>query len=483
MARAPVFPSDWIPAFEAHAEEMMAAYDLPGLAVAMARRGIAVYARGFGHRDREAGLEVTPDTVFGIGSITKSFTCLAIMQLQEEGRLSVHDPVVRYLPEFRTPDPEATRRMTIHHFMTHTAGLPPLPTLFYALARSMEGDPSVENFPLQIDTAGHGPIDTYDQLLEFLANHPYALLGPPGARFSYSNDAYALLGCIVERVAGEPYERFVQRRILEPAGMTRTTFDLEVLGSFPEVTTLYATRNAEGREEVFRAPQWWHAPAMTAAGFIRSTVRDLLRYLEVYRTGGLVNGERILEPDSVAQMVYPHVACAPGMAYGYGLMLTPEYHGLSLVEHGGGIKGVSAYVSVVPEAGLSAAVLTNLAAVPSGEILLGAVNAAVGLPLGTRRATFAPYACPADRLPAYVGEYRSGEGAAVSVTAEDGALVFETMGKRLPARPVGEHAFAIRHKEDEMYARFELGGDGAAEALVFGFRIIGRAPAASRDIA
>ena len=161
----------WIPEFEDHAQKKIAAHNIPGLAVGVGRHGEVTYARGFGHRDRENGLPVTPDTVFGIASITKSFTAAAIMQLQEAGRLSVQDPVVKHLPEFRTPNREWTRQMTVHHFLTHTSGLPPLPSHWFAGARAREGDPSVEGnrrrSGLAPITIQWDPIDTDEQLMEF----------------------------------------------------------------------------------------------------------------------------------------------------------------------------------------------------------------------------------------------------------------------------------------------------------------------------
>src|SRR5690606_268079 len=211
----------WAEAYERYAAGVLERYGAPGMAVAVARDGRIIYEAGLGWRDREKRLPATPDTIFGIGSVTKSFTCMAIMQLVDEGRLAVDDPVVRYLPEFSVPNRAYRDAITIHHFMTHTSGLPPLPSLGYALARSLERDPQaarlrghrhVQNPPVIIDTA--------EQLLEFIAQHDFELLGPPGAVFSYSNDAYALLGTIIERVSGQRYEDFVTRRILEPLGMT-----------------------------------------------------------------------------------------------------------------------------------------------------------------------------------------------------------------------------------------------------------------------
>jgi len=143
-------------------------------------------------------------------------------------------------------------------------------------------------------------------------------------------------------VSGQRYEDYVQERILDPLGMTRTTFDLEVMQGYPEVTTLYDRRVKEGKEEVCRSPLWWEAPSQAAAGFLRSSVGDLVRYLEVFLRGGTVNGRRILKPESVVRMTTPFVHANGPWHYGYGLDVNLNYHGVSVVEHGGGLKGVSA---------------------------------------------------------------------------------------------------------------------------------------------
>ena len=114
-----VLAEDW-EAYEGYVHGLLERHGAPGMSVAVARDGEIVYQHGFGHRDLEAGLPNTPTTVHGIGSITKSFTGVAIMQLQERGLLSVNDPVARYLPEFRIKaDADTARKMTIHDFLTH----------------------------------------------------------------------------------------------------------------------------------------------------------------------------------------------------------------------------------------------------------------------------------------------------------------------------------------------------------------------------
>lgn len=462
--------TDWPEAFERYATDVLKRYGAPGMAVAVARDGRTIYEAGLGWRDRERELPATPDTIFGIGSVTKSFTCMAIMQLVDEGRLSVDDPVIRYLPEFSVPNEQYRQAITIHHFMTHTSGLPPLPSLTYALARSLDADPAAA--ALRAGQASpHPPIDTPEQLLDFIAHHDFELLGPPGAYFSYSNEAFALLGTIIERVTGQRYEDFVTQRILEPLGMTRTTFDSAALAAMEPVTTLYAQK--PGEDEVFAAPVWWDAPAMTAAGFLRSTVQDLLKYMEVYRLNGTVNGERILSPESAARMMRPYVRFMPGQYYGYGLMVGPNYRGLTLVEHGGNIKGVAAWVAVVPEAGVTAAVLANMTGVPALDLILSAMNGPLGLPLETRRVQFPQWQPLPGQVEPLLGTYRSGEGTQVTFGRDDQGLYALMDGRRFPARLAAPRLAVVQVKDSQESMEF-LVEDGIATAVSYHLRILHR---------
>jgi len=465
--------TEQVAAFEGYVLEKMSCHRVPSLATAVALDGEVVYARGFGQRDAEQGLPATPNTVYGVASVTKSFTAAAIMRLQEDGRLSVGDPVVRYLPEFRTPDPEATRRITLHHFLTHSAGLPPLPSRWFAFARSIARDCEAGPVPVSLD--GHSPIDTVEQLMDYLAETAWVPLGPPGAQFSYSNEGYALLGAIIERVSGRPYARFVAEQILIPAGMRRSGFDPGALQDNPEVAMQYVVRTHEGRDEIRAAPVWWFSEVWLAAGGLCSTVTDLLRYLEIYRTGGMARTVRILTEDSVRRMTSPHMQVRPGVAYGYGLSLVAPGHGrASLIEHGGGRKAISAHVGVVRESGLTAATLMNLADSPARQVTVGILNTMGSLRPDTPWDHFGDFLGVPGCLAAYAGEYRSGEGASIQVSVSDDGLIFDTAGKRWLAKSVGEHAFVVRVNGEDRYARFLCDATEHPWALAYALRIIRR---------
>src|SRR5699024_2987234 len=143
---------------------------IPGASVAVEINGVRKYGHGFGYRHVDKQLPVTAETIFGIASMTQSFACVAIMQLQEAGMLSVHDPVINYLPNFHVHQSTYTNKITIHHLMTHTSGIPPLKTHVFARKRSIDQDPAAKDYGLNlVDNEGEA-IDTFDELIDYLGS-------------------------------------------------------------------------------------------------------------------------------------------------------------------------------------------------------------------------------------------------------------------------------------------------------------------------
>jgi len=466
---------------DAFARRWMRRWKVPGAALAVVQRGRPTERLAYGFRDREARLPTTPRTVFGLASVTKSFTAMAILRLEEEGRLSTRDPIVRHLPEFGTPDPHATRRITIHHFLTHTSGLPPLPSIYYTTVRSLHDDPPFD--PVVARRVGvdpdHAPIDTYEQMLDFLRTARYRLLGPPGRYFSYSNEGFGLLGAVIERVTGRTHESYLEEAILRPAGLRSTTFDPGVLFRYPEVTTLYSPQRTGKRHGFVPSQTWWDDTCLRACGGLRSNVEDLARYLEIFLSGGRVDGERILRARSVARMTTPYAEVAPNVGYGYGVEVRPDYHGTPLVFHSGGLPGVSSFFAVAPRRGLGGVVLTNAEGVSAPRILMAALNARLGLPLESP-VFEASSARPADRpLAEYGGWYCSGEGIWVQSTPHRDHLTFDFRGievtlRGLRMRPAGNDRFVARIGGQNGQVRFERDARGRIWALYLGHRLLRR---------
>jgi CubicO group peptidase (beta-lactamase class C family) len=426
---------------DARAASIMEGSHTPGMAAAVARGGQVRQVSLLGFRDREEQLPVSLDTVFGIGSVTKSFTAMAICQLAHAGRLSVDDRVRKYLPEFRTSNPAWADATTLHHLMTHTSGLPPLDTEALAAADSLPKD---EREPLQADLERYGAPATCQDLMRFIAECGEAPLAPPGAYFSYSNDAYGLLGLVIERVSGLPYADYIQRVVLDPAGMRRTTFRPADLKAWSDVITLYVPSRAADAKGTFPSHDWLYSEAHLAAGCcFNSSVHDLLRYLEIFRTRGTVDGERVVDGSVVERMQTPYIRCGRGLMYGYGLEIHRDFAGHTLIEHSGGSRGVSSQVAYVPDAGLTAVALANTASDVPSRVVMGALRVALGALADDAEAP--PAADPAQAVAdpaAFVGTYAVRHGS-LTIEARDGGLALrEEGGEATPLRPVATDVFA-----------------------------------------
>ncbi len=457
---------------------------IPGLSLGLVDLRRGTETRGYGFRDVEHRLPATERTIYGVASVTKSFTALAVLRLQEHGRLRVRDPVVRHLPEFRTPEPRRTRAITIHHFLTHSSGLPPLPSIYYTSGRSAARDPPYDPKVARrvgIDPA-HPPIDTYEGLLDYLATERYRLLGPPGARFSYSHEAFGLLGAVIERASGETYERFVEDEILRPAGLRSSLFDTGVMFRRPEVTTLYSPNWSHPRRGWTASQEWWEDSSLRAAGALRSNIHDLLRYVELYLRGGRVGRERIVSAESLEAMLTPSIAIAPGLFYGYGIAVRPDHAGHRVVFHSGGLKGVASLFAAVPEAGVGGAVLANADGVPAHRVLESAINDRLGVPLD---APFQPAPAKHPPLPLpsaleeYAGWYCSGEGIWAKVRARRNDLRadfhgIEVTAQRLRLRPLGQDRFRLRVGGDPGSVEFVRAPSGRIWAAKIGWRLVRR---------
>lgn len=465
----------WAATVRNFTRETMTIHGIPAAALAVSEGGQERFAAGFGTRESGQSAAVTPDTIFGVASVTKGFTALAIMQLVEAGRLAIDDPVVRHLPRYRTPDAAGTRATTITHLLTHTAGLPPLPSRFFALARAMAGDPYAATHPVWV--AEHAPLDSADDLLAFIAESDFVPLGSPGEQFSYSNEGFALLGAIIERVSGLPYATYVRERILEPLGMSRSTFDRAVLPPGAALATFHVLRDTPHGRRPIPAPQGNYTPLWYAAGGLNTTARDLLRYLELFRTGGLSGGVRLLSEAGIAAMVAPRTrGGVPGTFYGYGLNIVLRYGGTWLVQHGGGSKGISSHILVAPARDYTAAALTNLADAPAEQLALAPLNKMLDRPLAARIVTHGEATYPPSLLERCVGVYRGGEGQEITASLKNERLMLHLAGHTQAARPVGDDGFVIDTLAGESYLQFLLpDAGGPAWGVRSGSRIVPRA--------
>lgn len=421
---------DWA-SFEAHVEQVMKDSHIVGTAVAVADGKDVLYARGFGVKDVKTREPVTPETIFGCASVSKSFTAMAITQLCDEGLMSLDDPVIEHIPEFRLVGEEDMGDVRMRHILSHTTGLPPI-------KRRQE-------------------ITGFDQHVEYLATAQYELLGKPGEYFSYCNDTFLLNGMIIQRKKGQLYRRYMTRHILDAIGMNRSTYSLEELEKLGDLSTPYVYNRKTGEHD----PQPWPVlGTYEVGGGVKSCVLDLMKYGQVYLSGGAApDGTRIASAEGLKRMwTAPMYRTARKTDYHFALQVTPEYdgRGITLVEHSGGQPGVSSNFGFVPEKGVTAAVLTNVTGVPAGAIWLAAVNTALGMPLETEKSIETDCGAPVEQLARFTGTYKSDEGIGVdvSIVTEGDGLKVKTEGEEFEAKASDERTLFFHAMGQEQVLRF-----------------------------
>ncbi len=433
--------------FEDYTEQLMHEEHIAGAAVAVSRDGEIIYANGFGVRDEATQRPVTPETLFGIASISKSFTALVISQLADEGLLCVDDPVVEHLPEFKLCGVQEIRHVKIRHLLSHTTGLPPM-------KRRQD-------------------IELFDAHIDYLAEASYRILGEPGEYFSYCNDAFLLLGAIIERITGQLYRRVMSERILHRLGMDRSTYSLEEVKKFTNVSVPYIYSK---EKDSWDTPPWPDLGTYEVGGGVRSNVLDLMKYGQVYVCDGMYEGERIVSAEGIRRMWEPVHRVGRGSHYGFALRVTPEYEGVTLVEHGGGQPGVSSNFGFVPERGIAAAVLTNVTGVPADCIWLAAVNAALGLPLDRQRSEEPHYDASQEELERFIGTYCSKEGGSLRIFSEGGCVRAEANGEVFPVRASDERTLVLVGPKRRNVISFFFDESNRPWAAFAGMRMLRRVP-------
>jgi len=334
-------PAPDAPAVPAALDRWLADSGFQGNALVV-RGNLVLLRKGYGAADRERDVPYSPETVFSIGSITKQFTAAAILKLEMQGQLRVEDPIARYLPGV----PADKQSITVHHLLTHTAGL-------------------------DSDFAGdYDPVGRDEYVRRVLAA---PLRGRPGEAYFYANSGYSLLGAIVEIVSGTGYENYLREHLFLPAGMKDTGYRLAAW----EPRRLAVGYGPEGRWGRITERPWaedgpyW---ALRANGGIHSTLDDLLRWDRALR------GDAILSPAAKDKMYARHVAEGPGSGsfYGYGWSIQDAPGAGLLVAHNGGNRIFYADFLRFLDRDLVVIVSTNDAAVRGGRAAEALARIALG---------------------------------------------------------------------------------------------------------
>lgn len=316
--------------------EQLAAWEVPGCAIAAVHGGQVVLASGWGRRDLEAELPVTQDTLFAIGSTTKAFTAATAGALVDDGLLEWDRPLRDYLPRLRLPDPFVTERLTVTDLLSHRSGMP----------------------GHNLAWLGHPGLSREDIVgrLRFLP-----LSKGLREEFQYCNLGYMLAGYLVEVLSGVPWEDFLRSRLLTPLGMRRSNLSVEAMAADPDHATPY-DRHQGSVVQVPARP----VTALAPAGAINSCAADMTRWLLAQLGGGQPDGTAVIAPETLRrqhtpQMLIPEDRTFPTFTrYGYGLgWLIGRYRAHRLAQHGGGIDGYITECMLLPDDGIGVAVLTN----------------------------------------------------------------------------------------------------------------------------
>lgn len=354
--------------------------------ILVAKNGQPVVSKGYGMANIELAVPNTPQTVFRLGSITKQFTAMAIVILQERGKLRVSDPICKYLTEC----PAAWQPITIRHLLTHTSGIP-----------SYTGFPDFPRATVLPTSAAEMVGRLKDKPLEF----------EPGEKFAYSNSGYYLLGLIIERASGLPYADFLDKSIFTPLAMHQTGYD----NSSRIIRNRAAGYARKAGETVNAAYMDMTVPY--AAGGLYSTTEDLLRWDRALYTNTLVSQK------SLDEIFTPEKD-----GYGYGWIIGTRFD-RQVIAHGGGIYGFATHIARFPADRLTVIVLSNVEGASASRM----ANDLAAIVFG------APYELPRERrsitvepgvLERYVGTYKiAAPPVEVVVTYESGSMVADIGGQ------------------------------------------------------
>ena len=336
--------------------QQMKEQHIPGIGLAVVSNGRLVKAQGYGFSNVELRTPVTPETVFEAGSITKQFAATAILMLAEQGKLGLDDSITKYFPEA----PRTMQAVTIRHLLTHTSGI------------SDVSDGTSET------SGATGVVDFHQEYSEGALARAYLsqpLASVPGAKWSYCNACYDLLGIIVHRVSGKLYGEFLQERVFAPLGMSSARV-FSFADIIPNRASGYTLVDGSWKND----RRWWSQSIYAgAAGGLWMSVLDLAKW------DAALNTDRIVNHASREKMWTP-VPLDDGSAYPGGMgWFIASVRGHRVVFHTNGGPGSSAVISRYLDDGLTVIVMTNLGAHHTDVMKISAAVAEIYLP-GTKGA-------------------------------------------------------------------------------------------------
>ena len=403
----------------------MAEVGAPGMTLALADRDGLLRSSQYGFADVKAGIKVGPQTLFEIGSISKSFVAMAVLQLAEEGKLDLHKPVTNYLPWLKIESKFSP--FTTHHLLSHTSGL--------------------SGFPLLLRTAG----TTLGVSFE------------PGTKWVYSNIGYGLLGLLIEAVDKRPFAEAMQQRVFNPLGMNDSSPVISneirervAVGYGP----LQADRPFPIRGKLGEAP-WIEVPE--AAGSVAATAGDMGNYLQMLLNHGAGAKGRVLSEKSFALFTKPVIKSpfrGEDASYAYGLWVS-DANGHTLLRHTGGMVAFSSAMFADTTDGLAAFASVNAARLPGGYRPVAVVRYALALLSAASHGQELPAPPPPPPSPTsvknaadYAGTFTlasSSDDKKLVLASEGDQLILQHAGARIALELAGRDTFLVKHPDFALF--------------------------------
>ncbi len=383
--------------------------------VLVARDGKLLLSQGYGMANFEWNIPATPETRFRLGSITKQFTAMVVLLLEQDGKLKTSDPLCRFID----PCPAAWQPVTLHHLLTHSAGIPNF-TSFpdYQKTMALPSPPAATIARFR------------DKPLDFA----------PGEKMSYSNSGYVLLGAVIEKASGQSYEAFLRARILDPLAMRDTGYDhpAEVL-----------VRRAAGYEHsgsTLRNAAFLDMTIPYSAGALYSTTLDLMKWDRALTAG------KLLTPASYKRYFTPG---KNNYAYGWNVVTR---NGLEVISHGGGINGFATMIMRAPAQGLLVVTLSNVLPSQAGRLAQDLLQLAAGQEVAVP-AKQTEVQVPVETLRKYVGEYQLAPNFILAVRLDGSQLVTQATGQpEVPIFPKSDTTFFLKVVEAEITFQQDAAG-------------------------
>lgn len=451
---------DYLIAFENTVNQFVDTYKAQGLIVGIFDADERLYQETFGYRDVEHQKSIDGDTIFGIASITKSFTAVRLMQLVEQGVIDLDMTLDQLyedwaLPKMHTP--------TVRHLLSHAAG-------FYPQERFLMNDVA-EEMGVSETELHHSEVLSkrgIEMIIKRL-NRAKAYTGMPGEYFSYSNFSFGILTDLVERFSEEStYAESVMAHVIEPMGLKNTFFDFVRTKDENNITTLYTAE----KDGVKSTDDYTDSGfVLLGGGALKSTFNDLMCYTRFYMQDGYFSGQQILGAKWLGEMLKQRISYKDGQGYGYALV-TGQIDDLNYVGHSGGLTGVSSFFGFCKESGKGVVVLCNTGGVPATAIGIAALRLAHDRYPAYQIGDYSDVTWSSAVVDHTLGVYQSEEGDRAEVIFREGKIKMLVNGNMRACRTVRDDLILIVNEMEENHCRILRDKEGVATGLYLGSRII-----------